>query len=600
MARVAHLITPLGPARPPRRHVIFDTEAATTTRYGQMEQNWRLGVGCYLDRGRNGDADRRRLIDYFDPADLWADVAAFTRPRSRTIVWAHNLAYDLRISDALRRLPALGFKLQGIVLERTASWASFGSPGGTILCCDLHSWLPAPLGAIAGDVGMVKSDVHHQAVSDADLLRYCRQDVLITAEAVAQLLDTLDTLDLGPFRPTGSGQSMSAWRRRFMEHAPLAHDDDQALDAERRAMWTGRCEAWRWGDHSHAGAVEYDLQAAYCNIAASCDLPLALYGATGPMTFAQYQQARKRYTILAECTIHTGVPAVPAPDGERVHWPVGAFDTTLWDPELDLAYHSALRVDVRRAWLYRPAPLLAQMAQWILDGLAAGHDEITPLRRRLLKHWSRTLVGRQALRYRRWEPFGQAPQHDLELGVLFDLTDGTSTDLLQVGRDLMTLAALAEADSSTPQVTGWVMSEARRRLWRLMMAAGLPNVLYVDTDALIVNRAGARKLDAAIAAGDAYSLVRKTSFERLVIHGPRNLEADTDRRLSGVPTRARQTGPLEFDGEVWRSLKESMTRGELSTVVLTPRTFKITPTDPRRHHLPDGTTQPHHEGTSDA
>lgn len=138
------------------------------------------------------------------------------------------------------------------------------------------------------------------------------------------------------------------------------------------------------------------------------------------------------------------------------------------------------------------------------------------------------------------------------------------------------------------------MSEARARLWKLIRIAGPANLLYVDTDSLIVTAQGDSNLHQAQRDDRTYSLVRKAPITTLTIHGPRNIEVQNERRISGVPTKATRTGPLQYEGQVWTSVKQSMRSGTMDHVLVTPRTYNITPDDPRRHHNPDGTTTPHH------
>lgn len=606
MGRIAKPIEPLYSDTQPRRHVVIDTEATITAGHGGLEQRWALGVAAYITINRDDEWIVTDTVDYADTATMWADIHAFARGRGRTVVWAHGLPYDLRISRALEHLPLLGYTLQGIVLERTAAWASFeqrhdAKTTTTLMCCDLSSWISQPLARIATDLGLSQVPYDHDGPADTPaLLARCRGDVYITTTALQELLAFTRRHRLGPFRPTGAGQAYAAWRRQFITTPVLVHDDTVALAHERKAMWTGRCEAWRWGQIKQGGLAEWDLRLAYCYVAHECHVPVALIRETGPIDYLEFSRLTRAGAVLADVTITTDHPVVPAGDGDRIHWPIGTFDSVLWDPELKAVAELGATVRIHRAWIYRKAPALQAFAHWILAGLNPDDTDLqpTPLQARLLKHWSRASVGRMALRYQRWERFGWSDEIDLRLGEHIDTIAGTVTDELRVGHDVMTLAEMAESDTSTPMITGWVMSEARRRLWRLMVTAGLENVLYVDTDSVIVTAPGNKRLHRAELQGETYSLIRKAPIRSLLIHGPRNLEVENERRISGLPTRAIRTGPLTYEGEVWSGVKSSMKSGTMDHVLVTPRTYTLQATDPRRHHNPDGTTSPHREEKS--
>lgn len=587
--------TPLATTSTPARHVAFDTEAHTTLEFGTQIQTWACGAAVFVRNPFMNGMQLAKENTYDTPRQFWDAVIAFTRPNGRTVCWAHNLAYDLRISRALEELPRAGFELEGIVLERTASWASFKAKDRSILCIDLAAWVPGSLESIARDLGHVH-DGGWRPDMDLDALKaHCAQDARVVARALVSVVSTIVRHDLGPFRATGAGQSTAAWRRRFHTHPVRIHCDTAALAAERAAMWTGRCEAWAVGDVSDREPVEFDFNMAYCRIGASCDVPSRIIGTTTIKTADQYVALRSQYAVLAEVTVSAGQEVVPAHLGSRVHWPVGDFETTLWDPEIDLLVASNATINFGRVWLYQRAPVLGGMCGWLLSILEDPNAAIDPVTRRMLKHFSRAVVGRMALRYRSWEDFGTDPHFDIRLSTLADEETGRVTDLLQVGHRLMELTDMTEADMSAPQVTSWVMSEARRRLWRVMLRAGLDHVLYVDTDGLIVDRQGARRLRAKGAVPTDWQLRIKSKPKHVEILGPRNLIVGDARRLAGVPKTAVHVGGQEYDGEVWRSIKESMTRGELGSVVVTPRLFRVSAPDHRRTHLDNGATAPHQQ-----
>ena len=584
----------------PWRHVALDTEAKSRQMAGGWEQTWLCAVAAYIKLPARGDPIVQRTTSYTEPSALWRDVAGTTRPGSRVVVWCHNLAYDLRISRAIGLLPLMGWSLRGIVLERTASWASFERDKATILFCDTVSWFPVALATLADDLCLPKQVGPLESADLDTALARCQDDVNVTARAVCDLLSWLRTETLGPFRPTGAGQSLSAFRSRFMSTRPFVHADETVRAHEREGAWTGRAEAWRHGGLTDGPYTEYDLSLAYCHIAHDCALPLQLVGRTERATASELAALRDDRRALAHVTVTTDQPTVPARHDGHVVWPVGTFTTTLFDPELRALYHGGATVEVHYAYVYRAAPFLRGMATWILDQLADVESLPSPVLRHVLKHWSRTIVGRMALRYREWDAFASNPEADLSLGLCCDHETGVITDMMQAGNDVFLLGDMVEARSSLPQVTGWVMSEARRRLWDLIQQAHPRNVVYMDTDSLIVTAEGADRLDAAIASQDAYSLRRKADWQTLTVNGPRNLTLESTTRISGVPKTARRVGQLDFDGVIWRGLKESLSRGELDHVALTPRRFTVSAHDPRRLHRAYGLTEPHRLGPSGA
>jgi hypothetical protein len=617
----AHYLQPLQKTTLPARHVIFDTETQLTRRAGALEHRYATGAVAELMHWQENLASSFRRWDvapvaYDTPKALWERIAASCRKGARTVAWAHNLSFDLRVSEALRWLPRQGFHLQGIVLERTASWASWSSKEhGSLICADLYAWLPRTLDDIAKEMGVSRETwdgERYAAATLEELQARCIADVQVTRQAVQALLAWLQAEDCGPFRLTGSGQAHACWRKRFgagKEYLwardgdgelaqPLrptqtkggvwVHGDPALRQIEREAMWTGRCEAWRHGEID-GPLYEYDMNLAYCRIAATHPLPVHYRGEHGLVGYEQFKaMLTEGYAVLAEVDVHDiDIPVVPARVGERMIWPVGEFSTVLWDPEVCLLGEYAA-FTIKRCWTYYTGPALKPMAEWIISGLGSS-DTPAPIRL-LLKHWARALIGRMALRYRRWEPYGTAPDLNCLLWIDRD-EDGEPVENLQVGSELFELAGLEETETSVPQITGWVMSQCRAQLWRLAQEAGVEHVIYMDTDSVLTDT----PLMASPIPGSApFGL--KATWDHAIIHGPRNIELDQDRRLSGVPRSSHRVGPLEWEGTVMRGVKESIVRGELDHVAQLDRTYHVNTHDPRRERYPDGSTRPYRLG----
>lgn len=591
--RKAHYLEPLKSDSLPSRHVVFDCETRIQDRFGRKAHYWAVGAAQLVSCDSDGEWYLGKVQPFDSPRDLWEFITDRQRGAKKLVVWAHNLTFDLRVSEALRYLPECGYSLEAIVLERTAAWASFTSPRGSLILCDLYSWLPTSLDKIAADMGFGRERFNYSFADADEMRRRCETDVELTAEAVRRMLLYLDCEGSGPFRPTGSGQSHAFWRRNHLPgKTVLVHEDPHALERERTAMWAGRTEAWKHGE-VNGPLFEHDLNLAYCRIAAECEVPVELKHRSGATNLIGSPTHGAGFTSLCDVQVSTTEPLVPTGEGPRIYWPVGTFHTCLWQPEIDLLQASGAAVSVQRRWVYRTAPVLAPMAQWLIGELDPDNLDTPAPMRRLLKHWARTLIGRCGLRYRQWEDFGTVPKLGLSLSTMYDLETGEETELLHVGEKVMELSAMAEADGSVPQITGWVMSEARRRLWVLLCAAGLDNVAYMDTDSLIVNRDGHENLRSLERAGAAYGLVYKATWTGATIRGPRDLELESQRRISGIPVKAIRIGELTFDGEVWAGVKASLSGKQLDNVAVTRREFTVTASDKRRIHLPNGETRPY-------
>lgn len=580
--------------RYPRRIITFDSEARVErTRQGERHTFRNACASFDLIDKDTLEPTKSELVDFDDHAALWEWVTRHARSHDRTIVWAHNLAYDLRVTRAFEWLPANGWQCDFIYPDTTKVVARFSRQGRKLTFTDTFAWWPVSLERIAAALGLEKVPLPRQNGSAEAWRVRCRQDVIVTRAAVLRLLSWLEANDMGNWRLTGAAQAMGAFRHRFMtDRQLLVHREPAALDAERRAAWSGRCEIYRWGP-VRGPLEEWDFELAYLNLATSLDLPVALHGSTGRLDWGRYERLARRFRVVADVVVETAAPVVPAESGGRTVWPVGRFRTTAWDVELLAARARGARIEVEAAWLYRRGGALRRWGDWLLRALAAGNPDTDELTRILLKHWARALVGRFGLRYPDWRDAYSLDGCDVEYLPCLDVDTGEQTAYLQVGSQVRERIGLVEARDSMPAVMSYVMAAARIKLLEACEAAGDGNVFYVDTDSLLVNAAGGRRLRQWAADNTCPPLRRKAVYAGASLRAPRSIVVDNRMVQAGVPRNARSNGDGSFTGEVWEGLGESFKRHRPSEVRVTAKQFRLRAPDRRRHHLPNGATAPY-------
>jgi hypothetical protein len=453
---------------------------------------------------------------------------------------------------------------------------------GSLVFCDLFTWLPMPLSKIAPLVGMGKLSMPGDNASHAEWERYCMRDTEIVAAAMDELCDFISEKDLGNWQPTGAGMSYSTWRHKFMDQKVLVHDDEKALGYERSAMHTGRAEAWRHGVLDGGPWFEVDMRNAYTRVAAESELPARLHYKTGAISQRQYEDLSSRFRVLCNVDVHTDVPCAPTPYQGRTIWPVGRYTSWLWDVEVNELLGCGADVRIRKAVVYTRAPLLSAWGKWVLSVIHAEGDDTPGTAKAWAKHCGRALIGRLGLRSPQWENYGGNPEG--EVGISYDVNYETKqvSRLMHIGPDTFIEGSRREGRDSLPQITSWIMTECRVRLWWAMEAAGFDNIAHVDTDCVIVNREGLRRLRAAYGASFGQLWQVKGQWSRVEVYGPRNLRTGRERRLSGVPTKAVEAADGVFKGELWHGLASDMAAGKHDKVTITDAEWHIEAKDPRR------------------
>jgi hypothetical protein len=490
-------------------------------------------------------------------------------------------------------LPARGWSLSGHNIASRGSWFEWKRDGRTLVLVDSFTVFPTSIERIGEWLSIGKPALPSEDASMGDWLNRCRVDCRILSEAVLRYLQWIKEEDLGNWQLTGNSQAWAMYRHKFLTHTLTVHAEKDALEAERRALWAGRCEAYWHGNLWGTRVFEYDFQNAYPRIARDYALPVKYIGEMPMSRDWSEWLGSDSVGFLADCIVTAEVPVVPAEKDGRILWPVGAFRTTLWDVEIDAVLDNGGTVTVARGWMYRKAPALKAWAEWILNRLQKTDPEIDPLERTILKHWSRSLIGRMAMSYSKWEYDGEMPFDKVEAGVFIDETTGENGEYIQVGSSMWNKTGKEDWQHSMPMITGYVQSIARVQLWDVLRRMPYRSVLYCDTDSVFVTEEFRDDIEQVIAEIPNCGMRLKRAWDGMEIFGPRQIITGEEVRISGVPKRAHKKGRHEFEGEIWESLSTAITFGNIDAVNVRDRQWKITGVDNRRQGTGFGWTEPH-------
>lgn len=580
-------VKPNEATRFPNRYIIFDSEARRHPTAKGETQTFRCAVAVLHHRETNGDEWEAARWAEFDSADgLWDWVSRKAGGRGRTVVVAHNVSYDAQLTSVMTLLPAHGWVMEPPSITPDRLVLRFKRGSARILLIDSLQWLPKSLDAIGEAMGLRKRPLPADDDPEATWLDRCRRDVDILSQAWMRLMGWAQSADLGNWQSTGAGMAMTVWRHRFLKQRVLIHHDDAARQAEREAMWAGRAEAWRHGPVEGGPFVEWDLRTCYGQITADRDVPTIFRRhAVEPSLRALYL-ARRRSAVLARVSVDTETPCVPCRGPDGILWPVGRFETILWDVELDLLDAAGSTYQPHEMWVYDRGPALKGFADWALGIVRAGPGDVDPVVQIAVKHMTRALAGKFGGRYWEWVGVGDSPEPDGRLGRWVDRADPAVNRYLSLNGRLFVNGPLQDSDQSCPQILSWIQAETRARLWAGMERVGADHLAYVDTDGMIVDRAGHR-----IMSDWGSPLWReKGRWDDLEILGPRRLVTDGKLRASGIPRGALPVGNGRWAGDLWRSQVQAFEQGNDGTVSIRRRLFKLGTKDFRRCSVAGGRT----------
>ena len=592
-SRRAHWFRENKANRYPRRIVCLDSEAYRNESEKGERHSLRLAFATF-DRIDKQTREPKTSEDsaFVDSAELWDWIIGKTTQKERLVVFAHNLGYDLRLTEALTILPSQGWEVLDFSLDNYRCWIRWRRGKSSLLMVDTLSFVGKRLATFADGEHWQKPELPTDDAPFEQWLQRCRSDTYLLRSVVLRLLDFMEAEECGNFRMTGAAQASAAFRHKFLKpRALLIHEDEEALAAERRAAWTGRCEVWRHGEVKEE-LHEWDYSLAYARIARSAKLPTKYAGKIANPSESSFGRMRESCRLLCEVTVTTLAPIAPSENDGRILWPLGTFPTTLWDCEIDLLREHGADIRFENIWYYRTSPLLQEWGQWIIDRLEGEDAATDAVIAALLKGWSRSLIGRFGLRYAVWQQAGLTPDADFLSMPFRDLDTNQTGEYLRLGRQLLVQEEMAESPDSAPAVMAYVMAQARANLWRAIQAIPEGGLVYCDTDSLIVTATASDAVARFADTSAGWGLRLKRTYTHGQFSAPRQVSLGHERRMAGLPRKARDNGDGSYSAEVWESPQASLQRGSPNGVTIHKRIIRPQAKDHRRRHLEGGATEP--------
>ena len=493
MKRFCHYIKRNRQSEMPSNILFVDTEASIEDKPGGIQhQTFRLGYAIHAkskDSGWTKTGYELRSVNEF-----WELLDRIAYDGTRLYVFAHNMKYDFTILKGDTYISSRKLKLKVDVRENV-----FIVRAGNICFLSSTNFYKAKLEELGNIFGLSKMESpDFRSATDNELMPYCQRDTEVLALIIEKHIEFLRNNDLGNFKPTLAGQSLGAYRHRFMHTNLLVHDYEEILALEGLSYRGGRCEAFRLG--TFEDIYDLDINSMYPFVMKSLEYPTKVLQ-TKPLTvqtvFDLQDALDAGHYVLADCDIHLNEPLI-ACKREKLFFPIGDIRQVLTSPEIEhiLANPECGEiVKVHSLVTYEKANIFSEFIDFFYDFRKSTDNSAYKLMAKLLMN---SLYGKLGQR-----SFGTSvliedeKEYDMTLEMMRDAHTSeiwidTGKKYVLRGTDLF-LCTKTEgeyAPDSIPIIASTVTAHARMLLWELMKIAGRENVVYCDTDSLFVNRTG--------------------------------------------------------------------------------------------------------------
>ncbi|GAI91012.1 unnamed protein product, partial [marine sediment metagenome] len=246
MNRIQHRIKDNKKCELPYHYIFFDTETRQKDiGKGDLQHFLKLGVALYWRRRPDRDKSQLKWIKFTKSSQFWDFVEACVPSKSRLVIVAHNLEFDMGIVKGFKQLQKRGYEPTKLIIDSRRQIWKFRKGDKTLLFLDNMNYFATSLKALGESIGEAKLSMPSPKARSADWWAYCEQDVRVMYKAWQFWLSFISDNELGNFGLTIASQAFNAYRHRFMPQPIYIHTSNKAVNLERSAYRGGRNECFQ-------------------------------------------------------------------------------------------------------------------------------------------------------------------------------------------------------------------------------------------------------------------------------------------------------------------------------------------------------------------
>ncbi|MGH3571472.1 MAG: DNA polymerase [Pseudonocardiaceae bacterium] len=495
--------------------------------------------------------------------------------RNQRSIWifAHNMDFDYQVMDFTGEMTSRGWRITKTIMEAPPFMVSMthGTNGNerTLRFVDSMNWFRMPLRDLAKPLGMHKMEDAGVDAPWEEREAYCRNDVAILREAIFAWIKFCKVHDLGMFAISQAAQALGAFRHRFMKQEIFVNHDEKVATHERAAYIGSRTEA-RWMGH-HRKAAHLDVNSLYPSVMRGGLYPTKLVAQYEKGDLSTLYDALDRgMGCVASVTLTTSEPWYPK-KGERVIFPVGTFETTLCTPELKRAREYGHIVGVGRIQVYQMGEIFTEFVEYFYAQRIRYKEEGNDPFQLMCKIFLNSLYGKFGQMSPEWE---EVTDPDELVGLLADIPpnrgrwDTNEGTFRRVGDHVERKVGRVEAYNAFCAIAAHVTSAARMVLLDGMLAAGMNEVYYVDTDSIFCSQEGKARMSDFIDPSKLGAWKDEGDVSEFFVYGAKDYVMDGVPRRKGVRASATEWRlvtplgePSHFEQDMFRSYVGAMGAG---------------------------------------
>lgn len=546
----------------PTRFLFFDTETLPRKVDDKTDELvFRLGAACFWERKRPGHPERTTWYDLRNKEALWVLLESLSETRQGICLVAHNVGFDIRVLGGLKAIADMGWRINDAIIDDPPFILKARKGSSSLLILDWYNYFRGSL-AFAGELlDVPKMPMPDFGASDAIWLAYCRNDVRVLLAAMQRYIAFLHEFDLGTFAHTLAGQSLNAFRHRFMEHDIFIHTRKDAIFLERQGYYGGRVEMFRRNILPAQTYTYVDINSAYPAVMRDGTYPVSFEGREENLSVRRLSKLLQTYFLMARVVVRTETALFPLRMDGRLLFPIGEFETTLATPELKIAIERGLVVSCSEAALYKGERIFTHFVDEMYELRKAAKQKPDAMWDELLKRMMNSLFGKFGQHNYEWTELGIQNEYEDGIWRELDKDTGRVRTFRRIGGVLSERSSKDEGFNSFVAIAAHVTSASRTLLLRYIETAGWDHVYYCDTDSIITDEIGIAALAPYLDASKLGLLKIEGTAKDVKLLAPKNYTFGEISKHKGRKVNAKRLPDGRYEQEQFVSLVGAMRIG---------------------------------------
>ena len=537
----------------PRHLLFFDTETyEVKLSDNTVQQCLKLGWVCYYRRAYGRHLDTVTWLYFENPDDFWTFVFQCSLPKEKLWCIARNVVFDFTVVKGWSYLKAEGYKLKFFHNQQTTTLISVHKKGSSIVFLDSMNWFVESIAKTGERIGLPKLSIDFEKCSKVELSAYCRRDVEIELENFKLFIRFLESNNISRLCYTRGSTAMAAYLLRHYNTKIYIHNNREAIDLEREAYKGGRVECFFIGKLTGEKFCFVDVNSLYPFVMLKQSYPVKYVKILGNISLQVLWQYLKSYAVVARVFINTSEAVYPVRH-YRTLFPVGSFWATLSTPELKYAFEHDHIKACQSAVIYQHEKIFSSYVDTFYKlrqrFKKAGESEYEELCKKMLN----SLYGKFGQKGEEWLKIGAAPDETDREELTFSYQGNPCSKIRYLLGEVYILTGYSESFDSFPAIAAHVTAYARMYLWKIMQIVGAENYFYCDTDSLIVNEEGLKRLSKKLSATRLGGLKIQQECQTVSIYGCKDYSTETKQVIKGIRKNAVKITETKYQQELWPS-----------------------------------------------